>query len=1017
MCCEKNSFRPSRYFRIPAGIFLCFLFVWLGFLFFVSGLPAQTTIPPAAESESSGKLSPALFQPDGYHLPLAVAGPECSLPNDNPYFPNLKITASEEISFILEVFPKMITFSAESLPADNRKPHSVAFNVSGLEPFLPAGDNSIALYRQTDGNPNLLDKFTFSSGGVYQFTVDFDQKQNRHQIVISPQKSTIYIRGRDNPGDEIVAKGVGVWLDATTCQLTKDITEQIIIDGSNLTIDGNGFTLTGPGFDPNNPYGYGGIGILSTSESDQITIKNLTIKNFYYGIDVWGGTDHTFENMALSDNFVGINSASGMGRNFRIINCTVSGLISPVGEEYGRRGVMLYSTLGGGNHLIQDCTINGRHWFGLALWGEDNRIINCASKNNSIGFYSGFDPNISWKNNIHIKDCRIENGEVHAILLHYGNGSIIENNEAVNCAGEIIAAGLYFTNQPKSINLQIKNNRIISNTGKAIYLEGTQNSLVTQNVCADNQRGLVLDDAENITVTANSFIRNAKTGLRLLGPINAIAVYHNNIYDNAISNVESAGPVELSCLNPAANRNEGNYWGKNTPPGFYPFGSPNLPYDSNAANVNDSYPYLVLNGWLKGYIPGEPERLPGKIIFDSNRDGNLEIYRMDADGRNVRRLTNHPALDSRPVISPDGSKVAWQTERDANGEIYLMNIDGANPVNLTNHPGDDHRPAFSPDGQKIAFHSDRDGSPSQIYVMPVPQSLGGGGNVDGANPVRLTNDPAGAARPVFSPDGTKIAFHSGRDGNREIYIMNGDGTNQTRLTNHPAEDSGPFFSPDGTTILWHTDREGNYEIYRMNANGDNPVNLTNHPTRDQHPATSPDGRKIVFDSDRNGNDEIYVMNPDGTGVINLTNHPAGDNIPDWGPEAPSYPADTTPPIGSISINASAPATSSTAVTLLLFSQDPESGVTQMRFSNDAANWTAWMPYLSPKTYNLSPPDGTKTVYVEYKNGAGLTAIFSDTIILDTTPPVITAIITPAPNAAGWNNTDVTVSFSATDELS
>ena len=127
------------------------------------------------------------------------------------------------------------------------------------------------------------------------------------------------------------------------------------------------------------------------------------------------------------------------------------------------------------------------------------------------------------------------------------------------------------------------------------------------------------------------------------------------------------------------------------------------------------------------------------------------------------------------------TKIAFSSNRDGNQEIYVMNADGTNPINLTNNPANDLDPFASPDGTKIAFSSNRDGD-DEIYVM----------NADGTNPVNLTNNLADdRGRPIWSPDGTQIFFSSNRDGNQEIYVMNADGSNPVNLTNNPAEDNSP----------------------------------------------------------------------------------------------------------------------------------------------------------------------------------------------------------------------------------
>ena len=110
----------------------------------------------------------------------------------------------------------------------------------------------------------------------------------------------------------------------------------------------------------------------------------------------------------------------------------------------------------------------------------------------------------------------------------------------------------------------------------------------------------------------------------------------------------------------------------------------------------------------------------GKIIFASDRDGNKEIYVMDADGSNQTQISNHTKNDSEPSWSPDGSKIALQSERDGKKEIYVMDADGSNATRLTNNSTREYYPSWSPDGSKIAFVSDRDGgtdASKEIYVM------------------------------------------------------------------------------------------------------------------------------------------------------------------------------------------------------------------------------------------------------------------------------------------------------------
>lgn len=266
--------------------------------------------------------------------------------------------------------------------------------------------------------------------------------------------------------------------------------------------------------------------------------------------------------------------------------------------------------------------------------------------------------------------------------------------------------------------------------------------------------------------------------------------------------------------------------------------------------------------------------LTGKILFQSDRTGDQEIFSMNTDGSVPMNLTNEAGDDWIAQVSPDGSKILIDTERDGNREIYVVNADGTGLTNLTNNPGAlDAVPFWSPDGSQILFTSTRDGD-GEVYVM----------NADGSGATNVSNAAASAEVATgWSPDGSQILFTTDRDGNQEVYVMNADGTSPTNLTGDGGEDAFGRFSPDGSQIAFHTTRDGNAEVYVMNADGTSQTNLTNDPANDDLPAWSPDGSQIAFQSDRDGNLEVYVMNADGTSPTNLTNDPAFDGAPSWSP--------------------------------------------------------------------------------------------------------------------------------------
>ena len=219
----------------------------------------------------------------------------------------------------------------------------------------------------------------------------------------------------------------------------------------------------------------------------------------------------------------------------------------------------------------------------------------------------------------------------------------------------------------------------------------------------------------------------------------------------------------------------------------------------------------------------------------------------------ITQLTNHLAEDVVASWSPDGKYLVFTSARDGNKQVYMMDADGHNPTRLTYHDAENLEPSWSPDGERIAFLSSRDGN-WEVYVM----------DADGHNPTRLTYHDAKDKDPSWSPDGERIAFTSLRDGNWEVYVMDADGHNPVRLTYHGADNHLPSWSPDGERIAFTSLRDGNWEVYVMDADGHNPIRLTYHPSQDWSPIWSPDGERMAFSSFRDGNWNVYLLILGGT---------------------------------------------------------------------------------------------------------------------------------------------------------
>ena len=168
-----------------------------------------------------------------------------------------------------------------------------------------------------------------------------------------------------------------------------------------------------------------------------------------------------------------------------------------------------------------------------------------------------------------------------------------------------------------------------------------------------------------------------------------------------------------------------------------------------------------------------------------------EVYVMDADGTNVTRLTHSSTLGEGAGAwpsgwSPDGSQILLYWYREGYDQLWLMNSDGSNQRKLATDTYWNAIPTMSPDGTRIAFSSYRDGD-YEIYIM----------NSDGTNQTRLTYTPGQDWRPTWSEDGSKILFESNRDGRTQVYWMNPDGSQQARLTSNTAYDGQATWRPSG----------------------------------------------------------------------------------------------------------------------------------------------------------------------------------------------------------------------------
>jgi Tol biopolymer transport system component len=257
---------------------------------------------------------------------------------------------------------------------------------------------------------------------------------------------------------------------------------------------------------------------------------------------------------------------------------------------------------------------------------------------------------------------------------------------------------------------------------------------------------------------------------------------------------------------------------------------------------------------------GQPAWSPDgrRLAFKTTQFGSNQLAVINADGTGETLLTRTFRFsEGQPAWSPDATKLLYRRTPEnplvQNGDTWALDVEGSakdptQPVTqaVLLRTGDERYPSYSPDGAQIAFRGDLDlAEPSgdeELYVM----------NADGTNVRQLTSNADFDSAPSWSADGKRILFERALAGTftpgveaqeKDVYVMRADGSHVRRLTDSPGLDEGPEFSPDGTKIAFSSSRDGQQEIYVMDADGSSPRRLTDNPSRDE----SPDWQPLPFD--------------------------------------------------------------------------------------------------------------------------------------------------------------------------
>ena len=273
-----------------------------------------------------------------------------------------------------------------------------------------------------------------------------------------------------------------------------------------------------------------------------------------------------------------------------------------------------------------------------------------------------------------------------------------------------------------------------------------------------------------------------------------------------------------------------------------------------------------------------------KIAFVSDRDGPSpkgrpakELYIVDYDGFNPRRVTVNSSINILPAWSPDGRSLAYVSYRQGAPLVFLAAIyEGRSTANLTGEGGNGQSfaPTFSPDGQHLAFASNRSGN-MEIWVS----------NANGTTPRALTRSAANDTAPCWSPTGLEVAFTSDRGGTPQLYVMDSEGLNARRFTSVGNYNDACAWNPSKQfSEIAYTSRleDGGFEIAVMDLATRQVRQVTTGRGSCEYPSWAPNGRHLVFSCNRAGRWQITVADRLGNRVVTYPS-PGNNVYPDWGP--------------------------------------------------------------------------------------------------------------------------------------
>ncbi len=268
-------------------------------------------------------------------------------------------------------------------------------------------------------------------------------------------------------------------------------------------------------------------------------------------------------------------------------------------------------------------------------------------------------------------------------------------------------------------------------------------------------------------------------------------------------------------------------------------------------------------------LTGKRSVFGSKIVFISNKTGFKEIYECDFDGYGVEQLTSSRSIAMNPTLSPDGKHLAYIDFTSGRPTLYIRSLTGGKTSavgksSLSIDPG-------WRSNREVAVTLSFDGN-QEIYLV----------NIDGSLSRKVTNSKSIDISPTFSPDGSKMAFVSSRNGLPQIFIQDLASGQVSRLTFSGRYNTQPSWSPVGNKIVYTTwEKGGEINIFTINSDGSGLTQLTQRCGENKSPSWSPDGEMIVFTSNRQGREKLYVMSSKGGNERLLLQGDGEQTQPSW----------------------------------------------------------------------------------------------------------------------------------------